>query len=67
MPLLAGVEAVAVRRTPKHNQKKEPGAETGWPETKKEWLARIKDHFVLKGPREQKEGEKETALTFVLD
>jgi RNase H-like domain found in reverse transcriptase/Integrase zinc binding domain len=60
MPLLAGVEAVAVRITPQHARKTEPGAETGRPETKKEWLSRIKDHFVLKGPREQKEGGKET-------
>jgi hypothetical protein len=56
----AGVEAVAVRKTPRRTQEKVPGAETGQPETKKEWLARIKDHFVLKGPREQKEGRKET-------
>ena len=33
-----------------------PGAETGRPETSKEFAARVKDHFVLRPPAERKEG-----------
>ncbi|TEB28640.1 hypothetical protein FA13DRAFT_1602385, partial [Coprinellus micaceus] len=36
-----------------------PGAETGRPETGREFAARMKDRFVLKGPREPKEGAGE--------
>jgi len=52
MPILAGLEAItAVRR-----KAPVPGAETGRPETSKEFAARVQGHFVLRGPRERKEG-----------
>ena len=48
LPVLAGVEArVAVQRRPR---KSTPGAETGRPETSREFAAQMKDHFVVKGP-----------------
>jgi len=58
MPILAGIEArVAVQRRP---CKVAPPAETGRPETAKEFTARMKDHFVLRGPVERKEGGNST-------
>ena len=54
-PVLAGIEArVAVQRRPR---KAVPGAETGRPETSKEFAVRMRDRFVLKPPAERKEGE----------
>ena len=54
LPVLAGVETrVAIQRRPR---KSTPGVETGRPETSREFAARMKDHFVVKGPRQRKEG-----------
>ncbi len=54
MPDLAGIEArVAIQRKPR---KKPIPAETGRPETSKEFAKRVKNRFVLKGPGERKEG-----------
>ena len=47
MPILTGLEAAAVTL----------GAESGRPETSREFAARMRNFFVLKGPRERKEGE----------
>ena len=47
MPLCTSIEAAAVTL----------GAETGRPEMGREFAARMKNLFVLKGPREQTEGE----------
>ena len=47
MPVLTGLEAAAVTL----------GAESGRPETSREFAARMRNFFVLKGPRERKEGE----------
>ncbi|CAA7270581.1 unnamed protein product [Cyclocybe aegerita] len=64
IPLLAGMEAcVAVHRSPR---RKVPPAETGRPETAAEFAARTKDHFVLKGPREQKKGGNRSTETLKL-
>jgi hypothetical protein len=49
MPVFAGMEAATV-------VPRAPGAETGRPETSREFATRMRDHFVLKGPREQMEG-----------
>ncbi|KAG6892381.1 hypothetical protein C0993_003930, partial [Termitomyces sp. T159_Od127] len=38
--------------------KKTPGAETGRPETAKEFAACMSRHFVLKAPQQRKEGEE---------
>jgi hypothetical protein len=54
MPILSGIEAqIAVRRKPR---KVVPPAETGRPETSREFATRMKDNFVLRGPVERKEG-----------
>jgi hypothetical protein len=61
MPVLTGAEALAIHQTQRRSHcchhEDVPAADTGCPETKKEWLARIRHHFVLKGPRERKEGK----------
>jgi len=49
MLVFAGMEAATV-------VPRAPGAEMGQPETSHEFATRIRDHFVLKGPREQMEG-----------
>ena len=55
LPILAGLEArAAVQR---HPWKAVPGAETGRPETSREFAARMWDGFILKGPVQRKEGE----------
>jgi len=55
LPILAGLEArAAVQRRPR---KAVPGAETGRPETSREFAAHMRDGFVLKGPVQRKEGE----------
>ena len=55
VPVLAGIEArIAVQ---KRLWKALPGAETGWPETVREFAARMKSHFVLKPPAKRKEGK----------
>jgi hypothetical protein len=56
MPLLAGMEAVAVTRRPRV-KKVIPPAETGRPETAKEFAARVKNAFTVKGPSQSAEGE----------
>ena len=55
MVLLAGVDAVVAAR---HGSRvgDAPGAETGWPETLKEFAQRVRSRFVLRGPQEQMEG-----------
>ena len=61
LPILAGLEAwAAVQRRP---QKVVPGAETDRPETSHEFAARVRDHFVLRGPTQRKEGEDTSART----
>jgi hypothetical protein len=50
MPVSTGAEAKAITRSLR-SRKIIPGAETGRPETSAEFAARVKDHFVLKGPR----------------
>lgn len=55
MPVLAGVEAVAVSSRP-CVKKVVPPAESGRPETSKEFAARIKGSFILKGPQSRVEG-----------
>jgi hypothetical protein len=52
-PILANVENFPMSTRLK---KVLPTAETGRPETAREFASRTKDHFVLKGPRERKEG-----------
>jgi len=60
VPVLAGLDAsVAVQRKPRATRKKPEPAETGRPETSKEFAARMKDRFALRGPRQRKEGEGE--------
>lgn len=55
VPVLSGMEAkVAIVR---RSKKKPEPAETGCPEMSQEFAARLKGHFVLKGPRQQTEGE----------
>ncbi|KAG5720641.1 hypothetical protein E4T56_gene4945 [Termitomyces sp. T112] len=43
-----------------YRQKVIPAAETGRPETSKEFAARVAKHFVLNGPQQRKEGEVDT-------
>lgn len=60
MPVLAGIEArVAIQRKPR---KKPIPAESGRPETSKEFAKRLKNRFVLKGPGERKEGNRTDKL-----
>src|SRR5260221_686747 len=54
LPILAGMEAVV--ETKRRRKNVLPPAESGRPESGKEFAARIVNHFVLCGPREQKEG-----------
>jgi len=49
-PVLASIEACVAMQ--KHLQTAVPGAETGRPETAKEFAARMRDHFILKPPAE---------------
>jgi hypothetical protein len=54
LPILAGIEAVVESH---HRKRREiPPAETGRPETSREFASRVRDHFVLRGPDERKEG-----------
>jgi hypothetical protein len=60
VPILAGIDAqVAVQRKPRAPRKQPEPAETGRPETSKEFAARMKSNFALRGPRQRKEGEGE--------
>jgi hypothetical protein len=60
VPILAGIDAlVAIQKRPRAPPKKPEPAETGRPETSKEFAARVKDNFALRGPRQRKEGEVE--------
>jgi len=63
IPILAGLEAKAAVQKPRKPRTKVLGAETGRPETAREFAARMKDHFVLRGPRERKEGGNSTQTT----
>lgn len=54
MPILAGIEAAAA--VPRRSRRVVPSADTGRPETSKEFAARMRDRFVLRGPAERKEG-----------
>jgi hypothetical protein len=68
LPILAGIEAVI--ETKCRRRVEIPAAETGRPETAKEFAARLKDCFVLKGPGEQKKGgipTEETVETITVD
>ncbi|KAG6822620.1 hypothetical protein H0H92_013151 [Tricholoma furcatifolium] len=61
MPLLTGLEGAAEQANPTKQRvlrprKQLPPADTGRPETSKEFAARMKRHFVLRGPKERKEG-----------
>jgi RNase H-like domain found in reverse transcriptase len=58
-PIFTGLEAAAISPLPAGCQKKDtvPLAETGRAETGTEFVARMARHFVLKGPRERREGE----------
>ena len=55
MVLLAGMEAVVATHRPSFRSRI-PGAETGRPETSKEFAQRVASRFVLRGPRERTEG-----------
>ncbi|KAG5633946.1 hypothetical protein H0H81_004278 [Sphagnurus paluster] len=55
MPLLTGAEGKQLRKP--RACKGVLGPETGRPETSREFAACMKNHFVLRGLREQKEGE----------
>ena len=59
MTLLAGMEAIVATHKPPRS-KKILGAETGRPETSKEFAQRMADRFILRGPRERTEGRKES-------
>ena len=63
LPTMTSLESAAViQRQPRKGKEVEP-AETGRPETAKEFAARVKDHFVLKGPGERKEGGNRAQTT----
>jgi len=47
----------------KNRKAAETPAETGCPETGEEFAARVRDEFVLRGPRERTEGEREQPST----
>ena len=60
IPLLARINAtLAVQWKPWAAQKVPFPAETGQPETSKEFAARMKGHFTLRGPWQRKEGKGE--------
>ncbi|KAG6825068.1 hypothetical protein H0H93_001206, partial [Arthromyces matolae] len=50
----------SVKTKRKYTRKVIPSADTGRPETGKEFAARMSKHFVLKGPQQRKEGEGST-------
>jgi hypothetical protein len=63
VPILAGIDAtLAAQRKPRAARKEPVPAETGRPETSKEFAARMKGHFALRGPRQRKEGEGEDKI-----
>jgi Integrase zinc binding domain len=62
MVLLAGMEAVVATTRPPRSVEF-AGAESGRPETSKEFAARVKNKFVLHGPRVRTEGRSEDANT----
>jgi len=63
IPILAGLEAKAAVQKTRKPRTKVLGAETGRPETAREFAARMKGHFVLRGPGERKEGGNSTKTT----
>ena len=58
MVVLAGMDAVVAT----HRDSSDPAAETGRPETSKEFAQRMRGKFVLRGPRERTEGENGSKL-----
>ncbi|KAJ2921647.1 hypothetical protein H1R20_g15445, partial [Candolleomyces eurysporus] len=57
-PVLTGLEALAARVESRGRRRKDiPPAETGRPETGREFAARMAPHFTLKGPQEREGGE----------
>ena len=52
MVMLAGLDAVVAT----HRDSTLPGADSGRPETSKEFARRMKDRFVLRGPQDRTEG-----------
>ncbi|KAJ3514734.1 hypothetical protein NLJ89_g2201 [Agrocybe chaxingu] len=65
MPIMAGLEARVARGRPR--RKPVEPAESGRPETASEFAARFRDRFVLRGPRERKEGGSVHASTSTLN
>jgi hypothetical protein len=63
MTLLAGMEAIVATQRNSDKIKDVPGAETGRPETSKEFARRLKGKVVLRGPRERTEGESGSTTT----
>ncbi|KIK01936.1 hypothetical protein K443DRAFT_6475 [Laccaria amethystina LaAM-08-1] len=57
MPVLVGKEGEATLLPKCRGRGKPEPAETGRPETSREFAARMKDHVVLKGPKERTERE----------
>ena len=58
MVVLAGMDAVVAT----HRDSSDPAAETGRPETSKEFAQRMRGKFVLRGPCERTEGENGSKL-----
>jgi len=56
LPVLAGIEAQVMTRRSPHGHKEAQSAVTARPETSRAFAACMRDHFVLCGPAEQKEG-----------
>ena len=54
MVLLAGIDAIVAT----HRDSNLPGAETGRPESSKEFAQRMKTKFILRGPQERTKGGK---------
>lgn len=52
LPILSGIEATAATQRKLRPRKVVPPAETGRPETSREFAARVRDKFVLRGPAE---------------
>jgi len=61
IPILAGLEAKAAVQNLRRSTRLNPsGAVTSRVETAREFAARLRDRFVLRGPRERKEGVNST-------
>ena len=57
MPVLVGKEGKAASMRKRCGRTKPEPAETGRPETSREFASRMKGHILLRGPREQTEGK----------